>query len=129
MTRETKFRAWCSGKMGNITFSETHMEYNVMIGKNGGYLDVESGWDIHGEIMEIPVMQFTGLKDKNKKEIYERDIVRLEGIRIEGKNKEVSFKNGAFGIDGYSFDYGFEELNWEEIEIIGNRFENPELLK
>lgn len=69
--------------------------------------------------------QFTGLKDKNGKEIYEGDI-----IRVNGRNMEVFFKDGYFGW-GQEHDgkYSFDPFDGEEVEVIGNIYENPELIK
>lgn len=73
-----------------------------------------------------PLMQFTGLKDKNGKEIYEGDIC-INPIYV---NKTVV----AFGDEkGMGFNYSFHYANSarsdkNEWEIIGNIHENPELL-
>jgi len=72
--------------------------------------------------------RFAGLKDKSGKDIYERYIIKyttLKGDFID----TVKFYNGAFGVNDMSFDYMEEELNMEQIEIIGNIDENPELLE
>lgn len=66
-----------------------------------------------GEFYET-YMQFTGLYDCKENPIYENDIVKYP----TGFKKLVEFKDGAFNIHGC---YGNEE-------IIGNQFENPELL-
>lgn len=69
--------------------------------------------------------QFTGLVDSTGKEIYEDDIISLENGRIG----LITFHNGCFVIN-----YGigtrqalFDVQSWN-ITILGNRFENPELL-
>jgi uncharacterized phage protein (TIGR01671 family) len=74
------------------------------------------------------LMQFTGLKDKNGKEIYEGDIVlgRDSDGHI-GKDyplTTVVFRGGAF-VDDYWHAY----LSPTSEEVIGNIYENPELLK
>ena len=82
-----------------------------------------------------PLMQYTGLKDKNDKEIYEGDIVDFDG-----KKHMVTFANGGFGIwkemrtNLYSDETRkYHEPLWNLVvdgcEIIGNIYENPELIK
>ena len=76
------------------------------------------------------VGQFTGLLDKNGKEIYEGDILLMgedEGVRIYNK---VGVKDGCFGYIG---EYSGELLpfcNYNVMEeIVGNIYDNPELIK
>jgi uncharacterized phage protein (TIGR01671 family) len=82
---------------------------------------------------KIEIQQFTGLKDKNNKEIYEGDIVstfyRSMGWNLSGKNKlgVITWKNksSCFKICRDKQQCGITNV----IEIVGNIFENPELLK
>lgn len=71
-------------------------------------------------------MQFTGLFDKNKKEIYEGDIVHFkhdDGFFIEEITAPVNWYQDCYGT-------GWGRLTQhEDIEVIGNVYENPELLK
>jgi hypothetical protein len=104
------------------------MDYNVSIGENGGWLDIESGCDIHGEYTSIPVMQYTGLKDKNGKEIYEGDILLdWEGLKryvVEWNEKWACFQTRKLQNDRIEME--MDTLH--TAEAIGNIYENPELL-
>lgn len=85
--------------------------------------------DYHSSYFEkygynFKVIQYTGLKDKNKKEIYEGDIVRTsEHIGI------VKYYKGMYCINvDDSFKLSMYETN-EFMEVIGNIYETPDLLK
>jgi YopX protein len=69
-------------------------------------------------------VQFTGLHDNNGKEIYEGDVVEWEatdGGEHFMRRGAVVFKGGAFTIEG-------SRLSSRHDEIIGNIYENPQLL-
>jgi uncharacterized phage protein (TIGR01671 family) len=86
------------------------------------------------------LMQYTGLKDKNGVEIYEGDILKISNISI----LRCEFRNGCFVLVHIKEFAGVENLLWgnlgrlydagmndifELTEIIGNIYENPELLE
>ena len=71
------------------------------------------------------VGQYTGLKDKNGREIYEGDIVRH--ATDEGVYK-VIFEDGGFYVKNL-FEYDFQTINEYPLEIIGNIFEHKDLLE
>ena len=73
------------------------------------------------------VGQYTGLNDKNGKEIYEGDIVEFTNLDLP--NMVVRFDNGSFMLceDEYST---YEELRMNyAVEVVGNIYEHPELIK
>ena len=83
---------------------------------------------------DIILMQYTGLKDSNGIEIFEGDIVKLWGLEpgyaftsdsiVElPHNYEVKYSDCMFNILEMRLD------SWEQIEVIGNIYENPELLE
>ena len=77
-----------------------------------------------------PLMQFTGLLDKNGKEIYQGDIMEIP-FDEKGKVFEVVWAKDGWWANGYShFDWDLKDtVEWEKGKVIGNIYENPELLK
>jgi uncharacterized phage protein (TIGR01671 family) len=120
--RETKFRVW------DILNKEWFDETVCVLGQDGKLIF----WDMYNKSFEpleektyIPIF-YTGLKDKNGKEIYEGDVFNLGDIRI---NYEVSFKDDYYGGRQIGNKSRVGLSHWiEKIEIIGNIYENPELL-
>lgn len=77
------------------------------------------------------IQQFTSLLDKNSKEIYEGDIIKQYGEYNQSYNTEVIFAEGRF-IPLVKVEYGYNtisEFDNNNFEVIGNIFENSELLK
>lgn len=85
---------------------------------------------------DLKLMQFTGLKDKNEKEIYEGDIVSYDRGVGNWTGKRMSTTHTiVFSEEVFAFvmDYGSSYIklrkHWNYIyEVIGNIYENPELL-
>ena len=132
-TREIKFkRVYQHSEMGLITmiiWGNVDFKGNPCF--NFGFFKSPS--DISG-YHPIADLQFTGLKDKNGKEIYEGDILK-HWYSDSLFNWLISFDDGSFvlqniGVDGYLMDkYKLTESGCLDREVIGNMYENPELLK
>lgn len=73
--------------------------------------------------------QFTGLHDKNGKEIYEGDIIRATkrtDLELNYHNFKVFMHNGCYMFGNYNAHEFFDKFNFKE--VIGNIYENKELL-
>ena len=76
------------------------------------------------------IMQYTGLKDRNRKEIWEGDIVKIDGHGIENYITDIcwdEYLSGFYSRNLYESDT-FEHST-RCIEVLGNIYENPELLE
>lgn len=71
-------------------------------------------------IETTPIMQYTGLKDKNGKEIYENDVIDFEN----GYISEIFYQDGAFKLNDNIY-----RSDLSHGIIIGNIYQNPELIK
>jgi len=75
------------------------------------------------------LMQFTGLKDKNGKEIYEGDILKdVDQDNGRHYNSIVEFFEGMFRAISFTNSTNSYPAGMENMEIVGNFYENPELL-
>jgi uncharacterized phage protein (TIGR01671 family) len=119
--REIKFRAYFGGIMYYSDSQESAKLLNIPLGKSiiGGFMAAFA--------FDETLMQFTGLYDKNGKEIYEGDIMVLPG----GTNKSViEYKDGAYHFSFEEFDINpIRQDRTKRWEIIGNIYQHPDLLK
>lgn len=142
--REIKFRAWLPidnvRKNSKMVYFESFFFVdslakkfpkifysNKLSGKNAKWVSLP-------DFEDVKVMQFTGLKDLKGKEIYEGDIVKVHEDYLDDTNLEAD-KIGVVEFDldeiAYTFAGFFQAALYNEkihFEIIGNIFENPELL-
>ena len=132
--RGIKFRVWSKemyydwgidSGLGEAFYMKIMQHITKEVAKSNGYdlLDVPS-WQ-----KEIILMQYTGLKDKNGKEIYEGDIL----LYNNNSKSTVWYKNGAF-VRSYKnsnvylmYDSFINNGCLCDYEVIGNIYENPEV--
>lgn len=126
MNRDIKFRAWipegqfdphAAGQM--VYFSLEQLINNATTKSTSAIKDL---LDYYPHV----IMQFTGLLDKDGKEIYEGDILK----DIDNRHVEVKFDSGVFYITktGPTLAHAILLNSVAECEVIGNIYENPELL-
>ena len=110
--------------------------YAELIDKSG-YEDLIIEYPADGETRRVipeTIGQYTGLTDKNGKRIFEGDIVYCKS-RLDNANMVIIFECGQFRMvlsenyRSYQTNSGFYDINCFDKEVIGNIYDNPELLK
>ncbi|BET14723.1 YopX family protein [Fusobacterium vincentii] len=121
--REIKFRAWIK-ELNEIREVEYINFWKKMISFPNKFC---KEYYLNADFDEIELMQYTGLKDIRGKEIYEGDIVTLHNSRYKVifNTEEARF---VLRDDEFEMNIPFTNNNNERMEIIGNIYENPELL-
>lgn len=140
MKREIKFRAYSSHnhKMYPVSNIEWDIDGRIWVTADDG----KNGIELIDE--EAHLMPYTGLHDKNGREIYEGDIVSFGSVWNNGDNEDIDeeFHIGVVEYDPHdavcnvnceeSGEHRFlfmEVVNYDGFGVIGNIFENPELLE
>ena len=130
MNREIKYKAWDKAKKVWKIVTGLHFF-------GGEKLTTISYDSEEGEIMDVPVEEFeiveyTGLKDKDGKDIYTGDVLKMDSWTPE--HIQVKFIEGAFCLANAGGHYIGEihytnHANIPQSTVVGNVFENPNLLK
>lgn len=139
MSREIKFRAW-----------DLSTEEIITAGDERRWGSVTNHY-LFRNYEDQYLMQYTGLKDKNGTEIYEGDVIDLTYWWFDGSEREshligsIGFEPTTFTLENIHNDFFQEETGFDkgegilslgefmiaesDVEILGNKFENPELLE
>ena len=139
-----KFRAWDKKMQTMLDVSLIDFKKGVLVGEHW-----EFGETNFINFDEIELMQSTGLKDKNGKEIFEGDVLEIQGLRMVVKFGSYRYLEPSnMGCQSFTVVYDglgfyvktfnviapddispFEPETLKESVVIGNEFENPELLE
>ena len=121
--REIKFRVWDKEdkKIREVTFINFYDEFVRLDEK-------ADGSSIVRKLGEFELMQYTNLKDKNGNEIYEGDILLFDNA-FNDRKCEVKWREeeNSWSVY-YNYEKGFYQKLKSDCEIVGNIYENPELL-
>lgn len=126
--REIKFRAWVKDRKAIfevILIDYVSKKVTYIVERTGHLLNIR-----HDKFNDAELMQYTGLKDKNNKEIYEGDIL-FESFGE--RNYKVVFENGSFRAE-FKGDFEWHHFDLIDVvaqgcEVVGNIYENPELME
>lgn len=130
MHRDIRVRAWDKNRKCWLTAEELNLY--------GQGISIE----IEAKRAGVVLMQYVGIRDKNGKDVCEGDIVRIANYKNEWKRGEPMFDWRVFAIEWNQYVWAFnnsviymplstydkETLGQYDIEILGNVYENPELL-
>lgn len=131
--REIKFRAW-DNEIKRMIYEFSIVGIETRLDDDGSL--IIGTYTKNGDWYELKRLQFTGLEDKNGKEIFEGDVIEWIAVGREGGNIEdigrkmnmgkskVFFEDGKF-LSHNTIPVGHHYT--DEIEVIGNIYENPEL--
>lgn len=114
MQRVLKFRQWIGGR---FYVWGVGIDGNTFVGPASGGGETAAS---------TPHQQFTGLLDKNGKEIYEGDVVKRIGFGVT--RGSIEYFMASFMLKATSTDR-LHGLEFGDLEIIGNIYENPELME
>lgn len=113
--RDIKFRMYVKATKKMFEVGKLDLQHNKVYAKNHSQSYFKTD--------DVELMQYTGIKDKNGKEVYEGDIVQQFDIKESGI---IKYKYCQFGICCLEM---FWNIHPAKMEIIGNIYDNPELME
>lgn len=127
MSREIKFRVWDT--------SSNKWASGLKMTLDGRLKDIdfddEGRYEFELRLEQYTIEQYTGLKDKNGKEIYEGDIIKARDWDGSWGKYRIKWKQSHCAFEAFEYRKS-KAWNWTlkgfvDIEVIGNIHENPEL--
>jgi uncharacterized phage protein (TIGR01671 family) len=122
MSREIKFRAWDNVEKRMV------VPRGISFTDHEIYIDNKTGSADERLLLEVELMQYVGLDDKNGTPIYEGDIVKESPDGIMYYTRVVEYSGHGFCLSKLA-SFLQHEVDWSELEVIGNVYEHPELLE
>ncbi len=132
MSRKFEFRVW------DTLEKRYNKNYHIQIGLDGSVYNSQNG----AGGSDYVIQQFTGLLDKNKKKIFEYDILKVNRWHFSKPDYDIVEDGVEIGYVHYGnveWLMSFDHIRYDDIvtleshsdrlEVIGNVFENPELVK
>ena len=122
--REIKFRVWDTENKEMLRVQELDFEDTFY----GGRLSIRTEqYNDYFDIEDMILMQYTGLHDKNEKEIYEGDIVKSFFVDTDEAGNEI-YKYYIMEVKYDEILCSYKIDKFMNLEVIGNIYENKELL-
>ena len=130
--REIKFRAWDKKlkRMCDVIYLDFSAKEIIVYHSDE---EERSNWL---KLDRFVLLQYTGLKDKNDKEIYEGDVVKAKVAGPYASDAKIKMEGEIIYYEPFAcFEVKTKECGqptmsiFDNFEIIGNKYENPELLK
>lgn len=124
--REIKYRAWVNELKLMCIVERLDIAAGRICLKHVEFAKIFLSERVGAPTNDVKLMQYTGLKDKNGQEIYEGDILLTKDLKGEKYQTCVTYENGMF-LSGEEPLY--DDVFLFEAEVVGNIYENPELLE
>jgi hypothetical protein len=136
--REIKFRAWIELENGCANDDPAYYKEKMMVDVASLEFDEDElceitiiddyfrdGETVYFDINDVDLLQYTGLKDRNGTEIYEGDVMK----DYDGKLLEVISGDSGFYFKGDAGWYDSFGNLADSFEVVGNKYQNPELVE